>query len=132
VSVAREGHESDGKGHATRGRGGIGLEGHVLDMRADALRHPRGVVIGRVEEQDGDPVTRAGDDVGGAEELGDLAGDGLLHGFVRHGRDAIGLDQTDREEVLVARGARGLPGQELVKSFFSEDAARRIHEVGHG
>src|SRR5262249_49954264 len=58
--------------------------------------------------------------------------DRLLHGLVGHGHAAVRLHQTDGEEVLVSRRARGFPGQKLVKGLLTEDTARRIHEIGHG
>ena len=86
----------------------------------------------RNQQQDGDAVPEAGDHVRGAEDLGDLARHSLLHGLVGLVLRLVGARETDGEEVLVARRARGFAGQELVEGFLAEDATCRIHEVGHG
>jgi len=99
------------------------LEGNVLEVSPDALGHARGVGVRCVQQQDRDAFTDAGDHICRAEELGDLARERLLHGPVGLGPRAVWSHQAYGEEVLVAGGAGGLPGEELVEGFLAEDAA---------
>src|SRR5215469_8651114 len=131
VTVPRKGYEAHREGETPRRGHGVGLEGHVLDVRADALDHAGGVGVRGIQQKNRDALPGVGDHVSGAEELRDLASHRLPHRLIGIGRRAVRPDQTDGEKVLVARGAGGFTREELMKGLLAEHPAGWIHEIGH-
>src|SRR4029434_1641862 len=99
---------------------GVGRERDLLDVSAYALGHAGGVPALGVEQQDRDDVVQPTYHVGRAEKLSDLSGYRLLQVLAEPLRARIGSNETDGEEVLVARGALGFPRQQVPERILDE------------
>lgn len=109
----------DGERHAVAG---MRSESHLtFDALAHAVGDDERVRLGRVHEEHGGLETDGPHDVGRPQHPRDTTRDGRLHLRKWHAT-VLGLDQADRQVILIARAALDLPVEEMTGLGFRECA----------